>query len=81
MFIKFSLITFLPVLLVDTRDASPAFAGLVLGAAALTGTIIAASVGRLSKRGRPTTFVSTGVTLMAIAISTSRDRPLETALA
>lgn len=70
MFIKFSLITFLPVLLVDTHDASPAFAGLVLGAAALTGTIIAASVGRLSKWGRPTTFVAVGVTLMAIAIST-----------
>lgn len=70
MFVKFSLLTFLPVLLVDMREASPAFAGLVLGAAALTGTIIAASVGRLSERGRPTTFVSAGVTLMAIAIST-----------
>ncbi len=70
MFVKFSLLTFLPVLLVDTRDASPAFAGLVLGAAALTGTIVAASVGRLSERGRPTTFVSVGVVLMAIAIST-----------
>ena len=70
MFIKFSLITFLPVLLVDTHEASPAFAGLVLGVAALIGTIIAASVGRLSKWGRPTTFVSAGVTLMAIAITT-----------
>lgn len=70
MFVKFSLLTFLPVLLVDTRDTSPAFAGLVLGGAALTGTIVAASVGRLSERGRPTTLVSAGIALIALAIST-----------
>lgn len=68
MFLKFSLLTFLPVLLVDERAISPAFAGLVLGTAALSGTAIAASVGWISTKGRPTSFVAVGVGTMAGAI-------------
>jgi MFS family permease len=69
MFLKFCLLTFLPVLLVDERGISAAFAGLVLGAAALGGTAIAASAGRISTRGRPTVFVAVGIGCMAVAIT------------
>ena len=68
MFLKFSLLTFLPVLLVDERGISPAFAGLVLGTAALSGTAIAASVGWISNKGRAAAFVAVGAGGMAVAI-------------
>lgn len=80
MFLKFSLLTFLPVLLVDERGISAAFAGLVLGAAALGGTAIAASAGRISTRGRPTVFVAVGIGCMAIAITVLALAPWRPAL-
>ena len=68
MFLKFSLLTFLPVLLVGDRGVSPAFAGLVLGSTALSGSVIAASAGWISTKGRPAWFVALGIGTMAASI-------------
>ena len=69
MFLKFSILTFLPVLLVDVRDFSPAFAGLVVGSSALVGIVPSLSAGRLAHFGRPTTFVAVGLASEAIALA------------
>src|SRR5690606_142736 len=54
MFLKFAILTFLPVLLVDVRGLTPAHTGLVIGSFAITGTLMAAVSGRLSRVGRAT---------------------------
>jgi len=69
MFNKFSILTFLPVLLVDIRDLSPAFAGLVVGSSALIGIVPSLAAGRIAQHGRPTTFVAIGLTVDAIALA------------
>lgn len=68
MFLKFSIVTFLPLLLIDTRDFSPAFAGLAVGTAALTGTIPAFAAGRIARFSRPTTFVAVGTAAQGVAL-------------
>ena len=69
MFIKFSILTFLPVLLVDVRSMSPAFAGLVVGASALIGIIPSHFAGRIARWGKPTTFIAMGLAGEAIALA------------
>jgi len=69
MFLKFSILTFLPVLLVDVRGFSPAFAGLVVGASALIGIVPSLGAGRIAGYGRPTTFVGLGLAVEAIALA------------
>jgi ACDE family multidrug resistance protein len=69
MFLKFSILTFLPVLLLDVRDFSPAEAGLVVGGSALIGIIPSLAAGRLAVLGRPTTFVAIGILGEAMALA------------
>lgn len=68
MFLKFCILTFFPVFLVDVRSLTPAFAGVAVGVAALAGTGIAAMSGRLARIGKPTTWVITGVVGMGVAL-------------
>lgn len=68
LFMKFAALTFLPVFLVDVRDATPALAGFVLGVAALSGTIVALLSGRLARVARPTTWIAVGVGLQAVGV-------------
>jgi predicted MFS family arabinose efflux permease len=51
MFVKFALLGFLPVYLVEFRDLDTGFAGLLLGASAFTGVAVAAFAERLMRRG------------------------------
>lgn len=68
MFLKFCILTFLPVFLVDVRDLSPAFAGLAVGIAAVSGTAIAALAGRLARIGRPSAWVMAGIVGMGASL-------------
>jgi MFS family permease len=68
MFLKFCILTFLPVFLVDTRGLSPAFAGLAVGIAAVAGTAIAAFAGRLARIGRPSIWVLAGIIGMGVGL-------------
>lgn len=69
MFLKFSIITFMPLLLIDSKEFSPAFAGLVIGASSLTGTIPAFFAGRIARFGRATTFVFVGLAVEGLALA------------
>lgn len=68
LFYKFAVITFLPILLVDSRGQTPAFAGLVIGLASIATTAVALSSGRLATIGRPTMWIGVGVTMMGVAL-------------
>ncbi len=68
MFLKFGIVTFIPLLLIDERGLSPAFAGLVIGVVALTATLPAMAAGRIARTGRPTTFVAIGVAGAGVAL-------------
>ncbi len=68
MFLKFSILTFLPLLLVDVRGLTPVFAGVVIGSAAITGTLVAAISESLSRLGRPTVWIGMGIAAMAVAL-------------
>ena len=68
MFLKFSMLTFLPLFLVDVRAFSPAFAGLVIGVAALSGTSIALGAGKLALIGRPTAWITLGTVMMGASL-------------
>lgn len=69
MVVKFSVLTFLPVLLVDVRDFSPAAAGLVVGASALIGIIPSMSAGRIAGYARASTYVGLGVAGQGFALA------------
>lgn len=69
LFSKFAVITFLPVFLVGERGRSPAFAGLVIGLAAIAGTIVALSSGRLASRRKATTWIGVGVVATGLAVA------------
>ncbi|MFT7473653.1 MAG: ACDE family multidrug resistance protein [Verrucomicrobiales bacterium] len=69
LFLKFSMLTFLPVLLVDERDLSPAFAGLIVGASAVIGMVPSATAARIARFGRASTFVAIGIAFEAIALA------------
>lgn len=68
MFLKFGIVTFIPLLLIDERGLSPAFAGLVIGVVGLTATIPAFAVGWIARRGQPTTFVAIGLAVAGLAL-------------
>ncbi len=68
MFLKFGIVTFIPLLLIDERGLSPAFAGLVIGVVALTATLPAIAAGRIARVARPTTFVAVGVAAAGVAL-------------
>lgn len=68
MFLKFCILTFFPLFLVDVRGLTPAFAGVAIGIAALAGTAIAALAGRLARIGRPTIWVIAGVLGMGVSL-------------
>ena len=68
MFLKFGVVTFLPILLVDVRDFTPAFAGVIVGFAALSGILPALTAGPIARRGRPTTFVAIGTLSEGLAL-------------
>jgi ACDE family multidrug resistance protein len=68
MFLKFCILTFLPVYLVDVRSFSPAFAGFVVGVASFAGAVIAAMSGRLARHGHPTLWVVAGVVGMGVSM-------------
>lgn len=69
MFLKFAILTFMPVLLVDLRGLSPAFAGLAVGSAAITGTAVAASAGRFAHVAHPARLVALGLAGQATALA------------
>lgn len=66
--IKFSLFTFLPVLLIGTRGSTAAFAGFTLGVSSLTSALLAASGGWVARRWNPTGWMTLATTLMAIGL-------------
>ncbi|HEX2154062.1 MAG TPA: MFS transporter [Acidimicrobiia bacterium] len=68
MFLKFCILTFLPLFLVTTRSLSPTFAGLAVGAASLTGAVLAALSGRLARLGHPTWWVMGGSIAMGASL-------------
>lgn len=69
MFLKFGILTFMPVLLVDLRGLSAAFAGLAVGSAAITGTAVAASAGRFAHAAHPARLVALGLGGQAVAVA------------
>lgn len=68
MFVKFSLLAFLPVFLVDVRGHSPGFAGLVLGIASGTGVVVALFPARLIRHGSVAWWVGVSMVLGGVAI-------------
>lgn len=66
MFLKFALLTYLPVFLVDVRNVSTGIAGLVIGVAALSGTLIALFAGRLAVLGSSVVWILAGVLVMGV---------------
>ena len=68
MFLKFSILTFLPVLLIDERDLSPAFAGVAVGVSSLIGILPSLTAARIARLGRPTTFIAIGLFGEALAL-------------
>ena len=85
MFLKFGIVTFIPLLLDDQRTMSPAFAGVVVGVAALTSALPAAVIGVTGGSGRPAGQVGIGVAgaglgLLVMAHTTSTPLILAAAL-
>ncbi len=69
MFLKFSMLTFLlPVFLVDVRDRSPAFAGLVIASQRFLAPSSLWVRGRLALIGRPTQWITLGTGMMGLAL-------------
>lgn len=72
MFLKFGIVTFIPLLLVDHRDLSLALAGLIVGTAALVSAVPAMIIGVTGGSSRPARQVMiaiavAGVGLLALA--------------
>jgi hypothetical protein len=68
MFVKFALLAFLPVYLVDVRGHSPEFAGLVIGVSAATGVVIALFAARLTHRSSTAAWVGWGMAAVALSV-------------
>ena len=68
LWIKFTLLTFLPVLLVGERGTSAGFAGLALGASMLTTALVAASAGEVARRWNPTGLMTLAITSMTVGL-------------
>lgn len=69
MFVKFALLAFLPVFLVETRSQSTGFVGFVLGAAAAVGVVVALGATRLTYRGSTATWVGVGMAAVGLAVA------------
>ena len=67
-FVKFALLSYLPLLLVVSREMSAAQAGLVLGTAALCGTLGAAMSGILARVGPASRWVGLGMVVQGGAL-------------
>ena len=67
-FVKFALLSYLPLLLVVSREMSAAQAGLVLGTAALCGTLGAAMSGFLARVGPASRWVGLGMVVQGGAL-------------
>ena len=68
LWIKFTLLTFLPVLIVNERGGTAAVAGLTLGLSAFANAVVAASGGRIARRWHPTGWMTLAITLMTIGL-------------
>lgn len=68
MFVKFAILAFLPVFLVDIRGYSPGFAGLVLGVSSGTGVVVALFPARLTRHGSVAWWVGTSMVAGGVAI-------------
>ena len=69
MFLKFGIVTFIPLLLIDERGLSPAVAGFAIGAVGLTAALPAVVAGWIARKGQPTTFVFAGTAIAGIALA------------
>lgn len=67
-FVKFALLSYLPLLLVVSREMSAAQAGLILGTAALCGTLGAAISGALARVGPASRWVGLGILVQGVAL-------------
>ena len=67
-FVKFSLLSYLPLLLVIGRGMTAAQAGLILGTAALCGTMGAAVSGQLARLGPGSRWVGLGMAVQGVAV-------------
>lgn len=68
MFVKFSLLAFLPVYLVDSRGFSTEFAGLVIGIAAATGVAVALFAARLNSKGSSMVWIGWGMFVVGVSV-------------
>jgi len=68
LWIKFTLLTFLPVLIVNERGGTAALAGVTLGLSAFANAMVAASGGRIARRWHPTGWMTLAITLMTIGL-------------
>lgn len=69
LFLKFAILTFLPLYLVEQRGLSPSFAGIVIGIAAASGTVAALAAARIGAHGPPTLWIGVGVFTMGVALT------------
>lgn len=69
MFVKFALLAFLPVFLMETRGRSTGFVGFVLGLAAAVGVVVALGTSRLAHHGSTATWVGVGMAAIGLAIA------------
>ncbi len=67
-FVKFSMVSYLPLLLVVSRGMTAAEAGLILGVAALCGTMGAAVSGLLARLGPASRWVLIGIVVQALVL-------------
>ncbi len=68
LWIKFTMLTFLPVLIVNDRGGTAAVAGFALGLSAFANAIVAASGGRIARRWQPTGWMTLAIVLMTIGL-------------
>ncbi len=68
MFVKFALLAFLPVYLVDSRGFSTEFAGLVIGVSAATGVAVALFAARLNSKGSSMVWIGWGMFVAGLSV-------------
>lgn len=68
LWVKFVLLTFLPVLLIGTRGSTAGFAGFVLGISALANAVVAANAGGMARRWSPTPLLIIAISVMTVGL-------------
>lgn len=68
LWVKFVLLTFLPVLLIGARGSTAAFAGFVLGISALANAAVAANGGAIARRWSPTPLLILAISVMTVGL-------------